>query len=90
MREIFMKMIDELEDELRPDYKRSDFGNMVRGKYAQRLKIEKIQTTFPLDSDILFFLKEQAKEQHLDYSLFINILLRNYMNDFGTQHPELR
>jgi len=23
-------------DELRPEYKRSDFGTLVRGKYAQR------------------------------------------------------
>ncbi len=27
-------------DELRPEYKRSDFGVMVRGKYAQRFKKE--------------------------------------------------
>jgi hypothetical protein len=26
------------EDELRPEYKREDFGAMVRGKYAARLK----------------------------------------------------
>ena len=25
-------------DELRPEYKRSDFGELVRGKYADRLK----------------------------------------------------
>ena len=25
-------------DELRPEYKREDFGTMVRGKYAARLK----------------------------------------------------
>ena len=25
-------------DELRPEYKRSDFGALVRGKYVQRLK----------------------------------------------------
>ena len=25
------------EDELRPEYKRSDFGTLVRGKYAQRV-----------------------------------------------------
>ena len=24
-------------DELRPEYKRSDFGKMVRGKYADRI-----------------------------------------------------
>ena len=26
------------EDDLRPDYKRSDFGRLVRGKYVERLK----------------------------------------------------
>jgi hypothetical protein len=28
------------EDELRPEYKRSDFGAMVRGKYAARIAEE--------------------------------------------------
>jgi len=27
-------------DELRPEYKRSDFGVLVRGKYAERLREE--------------------------------------------------
>jgi len=27
-------------DELRPEYKRSDFGEIVRGKYADRIKDE--------------------------------------------------
>lgn len=27
-------------DELRPEYKRSDFGEIVRGKYANRIKEE--------------------------------------------------
>jgi predicted DNA binding CopG/RHH family protein len=85
-----MKTINEIEDELRPEYKRSDFDNMVRGKYAQRLKTEKISTTFPLDSDILLFLKKQASKQQLDYPLLINSLLRDYMNNFATQHPELK
>jgi hypothetical protein len=26
------------EDELRPEYKRSDFGDLVRGKYAERVR----------------------------------------------------
>ena len=30
----------EAEDELRPEYKRSDFGVIVRGKYASQLKEE--------------------------------------------------
>ena len=29
-----------LNDELRPEYKRSDFGTMVRGKYVRRLSKE--------------------------------------------------
>ena len=29
-----------LSDELRPEYKRSDFGKMVRGKYADALNTE--------------------------------------------------
>jgi len=28
----------EHEDDLRPEYKRSDFGELVRGKYVERLK----------------------------------------------------
>ena len=27
-------------DELRPEYKRSDFGKIIRGKYANRIKAE--------------------------------------------------
>jgi len=30
----------EITDELRPEYKRSDFGEVVRGKYASRIKDE--------------------------------------------------
>jgi hypothetical protein len=29
---------DEMTDELRKEYKRSDFGELVRGKYVERLK----------------------------------------------------
>lgn len=31
---------DHSEDELRPEYSRSDFGELVRGKYANRIKEE--------------------------------------------------
>jgi len=31
---------DEAADELRPEYKRSDLGKIVRGKYAHRIKEE--------------------------------------------------
>jgi len=33
-----MKKLDMVHDELRPEYRREDFGVMVRGKYAARLK----------------------------------------------------
>ena len=33
-----MKKDDEHEDDLRPEYKRADFGELVRGKYTERLK----------------------------------------------------
>ncbi|HLG16197.1 MAG TPA: hypothetical protein VJH03_17065 [Blastocatellia bacterium] len=35
-----MKKANREDDELRPDYKRSDFGEMVRGKYASRVAHE--------------------------------------------------
>jgi hypothetical protein len=34
------KVKSEMTDELRPEYKRSDFGEIVRGKYANRIKEE--------------------------------------------------
>jgi hypothetical protein len=33
-----MKKAKKLADELRPEYQRSDFGTMVRGKYVDRLR----------------------------------------------------
>lgn len=33
-----MKKAKKLADELRPEYKRWDFGAMVRGKYVERLR----------------------------------------------------
>ncbi len=47
-------------DELRPEYKRSDFGEMVRGKYAERIKDEtnvvllepEISRAFPNDEAV--------------------------------------
>lgn len=34
------KVKSELADELRPEYTRSDFGKIVRGKYANRIQDE--------------------------------------------------
>lgn len=33
-----MKKVNLVSDELRPEYHREDFGNMVRGKYAARMR----------------------------------------------------
>lgn len=33
-----MKTIEKMKDELRPEYRREDFGKMVRGKYAKQCK----------------------------------------------------
>lgn len=33
-----MKTIEKMNDELRPEYRREDFGKMVRGKYAKQCK----------------------------------------------------
>ena len=50
----------EMADELRPEYKRSDFGEIVRGKYANRIKEESnvvflepdIAQAFPNDESV--------------------------------------
>jgi len=33
-----MKKVDQTVDELRPEYRREDFAEMVRGKYAKRCR----------------------------------------------------
>ncbi|MDD5033409.1 MAG: hypothetical protein PHE55_01510 [Methylococcaceae bacterium] len=59
-------------DEVRPEYKRSDFGEIVRGKYANRIKAETnvmflepdIAEAFPNDEAVnkaLRYLLEVAK-----------------------------
>lgn len=45
-----MKKADTELDELRPEYHREDFGNMVRGKYAARAK--ESSNVVVLDPDI--------------------------------------
>ena len=34
-----MKKLEKTKDELRPEYRREDFGKMVRGKYAKQCRI---------------------------------------------------
>ena len=66
------KVKPEVTDELRPEYKRSDFGEIVRGKYANKIKEETnvvllepdIAAAFPNDEAVnkaLRYLLEVAK-----------------------------
>jgi hypothetical protein len=66
------KVKSEMTDELRPEYKRSDLGEIVRGKYANRIKEESnvvllepdIAKAFPNDEAVnkaLRYLLEVAK-----------------------------
>ncbi|HEY8097131.1 MAG TPA: hypothetical protein VIE65_13695 [Methylobacter sp.] len=66
------KVKSEITDELRPEYKRSDFGELVRGKYANRIKEETnvvllepdVAQAFPNDEAVnkaLRYLLEVAK-----------------------------
>ncbi len=66
------KVKSEITDELRPEYKRSDFGELVRGKYANRIKDETnvvllepdVAQAFPNDEAVnkaLRYLLEVAK-----------------------------
>ena len=43
-------MVNELDDELRPEYRREDFDTMVRGKHATRMKA--LTTVVMLDPDV--------------------------------------
>jgi len=58
----------EITDELRPEYKRSDFGEIVRGKYANRIKEE--TNVVLLDPDIAqAFPNDEAVNKALRYLL---------------------
>jgi hypothetical protein len=55
-------------DELRPEYKRSDFGEIVRGKYANRIKEE--SNVVLLEPDIAqAFPNDEAVNKALRYLL---------------------
>ena len=55
-------------DELRPEYKRSDFGELVRGKYADRIK--EASNVVLLDPDIAqVFPNDEAVNKALRYLL---------------------
>lgn len=60
----------EMADELRPEYKRSDFGEIVRGKYANRIKEE--SNVVLLEPDIAqAFPNDEAVNKALRYLLEI-------------------
>lgn len=60
----------EMVDELRPEYKRSDFGEIVRGKYANRIKEE--SNVILLKPDIAkAFPNDEAVNKALRYLLEI-------------------
>ncbi|MGD0958180.1 MAG: hypothetical protein ABSB19_00085 [Methylomonas sp.] len=62
------KVKSEMTDELRPDYKRSDFGEIQRGKYANRIKAE--TNVVLLDPDIAeAFPNDEAVNKALRYLL---------------------
>ena len=59
-----MKKVDTGSDELRPEYRREDFGPMVRGKYAARMR--ESSNIVVLDPDIAeAFPNAQAVNQAL-------------------------
>ena len=66
------KVKSEMADELHPEYKRSDFGEIVRGKYVNRIKEEsnvvlvnqilhKLSQTTKLSNKALRYLLDIAK-----------------------------
>lgn len=62
------KVESETTDELRPEYKRSDFGEIVRGEYANRIKSE--TNVVLLDPDIAeAFPNDEAVNKALRYLL---------------------
>ena len=66
-----MKEINsEMTDELRPEYKRSDFGEIVRGKYANKIKEE--SNVVLLEPDVAeAFPNDEAVNKALRYLLEI-------------------
>ncbi len=59
-----MKKVDMESDELRPEYRREDFGTMTRGKYATQMK--ESSNVVVLDPDVVeAFPNAQAVNQAL-------------------------
>lgn len=54
-----------------------DFSDRIRGRFYQS---KKITETIQFDDDILLVIKKQASEQHLDYQILLNMILRDYLS----------
>ncbi|ALQ50273.1 hypothetical protein [Nitrosomonas ureae] len=76
------KVKSEMTDELRPEYKRSDFDKIIRGKYANRIKAE--TNVVLLEADIAkAFPNDEAVNNALRHLLEETKTLINL-----TQHPD--
>ena len=69
-------------DELRPEYQRSDFGKLERGKYASRLSEE--TNIVVLEPDVAkVFHNQEAVNEALQSLLKIDELISNRKKHFG-------
>lgn len=69
-------------DELRPEYQRSDFGKLERGKYASRLSEE--TNIVVLEPDVAkVFHNQEAVNEALRSLLKIDELISNQKKHFG-------
>jgi hypothetical protein len=69
-------------DELKPEYQRSDFGKLMRGKYASRLSEE--TNVVVLDPDVAkIFPNQEAVNEALRSLLKIDELISNQKKHFG-------
>jgi hypothetical protein len=73
-------------DELRPEYKRSDFGVIVRGKYASRLKKESNVVLLEPDT-AKAFPNDEAVNKALRYLLEIAEASSRLTNRSSTPAP---
>lgn len=62
-----MKKSKSVTDELRPEYKRSDFGKLVRGKYYQRVMAS--SNVVVLDSEVAAVFPNSASVNRALHSL---------------------
>lgn len=79
------KIKEETTDELRPEYKRSDFGEIVRGKYAGKIKEE--SNVVLLEPDVAqVFPNDEAVNKALRYLIELaqsSVRLKKYSGGAG-------